>query len=243
MFPGREKLVKISGMVIAAACIAATVPVPAAKEAAPAAGAPKAERVLFLGNSITLHGPNASIGWTSNCGMAASAPEKDYVHLLLQRFTDAAGGRAPASKVANIATFERQHATFDIATSLKEHLDFKADVVILAIGENVPALATEEARMAFRKAVAGLLAALKASGAPTLVVRSCFWPNKAKDEILKQTCAEAGGIFVDISHLSADASSFARSERAFKHAGVAAHPGDKGMAGIADAIWKALRKP
>ena len=39
-------------------------------------------RVMFVGNSITLHGKNANIGWHNECGMAASSKEKDYVHLL-----------------------------------------------------------------------------------------------------------------------------------------------------------------
>jgi len=225
---------RTSGVVWAAAYLAATVTVAAAESK------PGAEKILFLGNSITLHGPNPGIGWEGNWGMAASAGEKDYVHLLLRRFTEAADGKEPASLVANIATFERQYDTFDVAAGLKKQLDFKADLVIVAIGENTPALATEEAQEKFRKAVARLLAALKESGAGTIVVRSCFWPNKAKDDALKQACAEAGGVFVDIGVLSADPGSFARSERAFQHTGVAAHPGDKGMAGIADAIWKAL---
>jgi hypothetical protein len=85
-----------------------------------------------------------------------------------------------------------------------------------------------------------LLQGLKADRRPAIVVRSCFWPNQAKDQILKQACLEVGGIFVDIGPLSKDESNYARSERQFQHAGVAAHPGDKGMQAIADAILAAI---
>jgi hypothetical protein len=74
-----------------------------------------------------------------------------------------------------------------------------------------------------------------------LIVRSCFWPDKTKDEILQQACAAAGGTFVDIRALGRDESNDARSERKIEHAGVAAHPGDKGMKAIADAILNALK--
>lgn len=50
-------------------------------------------RILFLGNSITLHGPAPEIGWTGNWGMAASVPDKDYVHQLLDRIS-----RRPAER-------------------------------------------------------------------------------------------------------------------------------------------------
>ena len=49
-----------------------------------------------------------------------------------------------------------------------------------------------------------------------------------------------GGVFVDISGLGKDESNYARSERSFAHGGVAAHPGDKGMQAIADALLKAI---
>ena len=39
-------------------------------------------RVTFVGNSITLHGVKPDIGWNNAWGMAASAKEKDYVHVL-----------------------------------------------------------------------------------------------------------------------------------------------------------------
>ena len=92
----------------------------------------------------------------------------------------------------------------------------------------------------FGDAVTKLLGELKKAGCPALLVRSCFWPDKAKDDILRECCREAGGTFVDISPLSKDESHFARSERQFAHAGVAAHPGDKGMKAIADALWQAI---
>ena len=36
----------------------------------------KGPRILFVGNSITLHGPRPEIGWTDNRGMAATLRPK-----------------------------------------------------------------------------------------------------------------------------------------------------------------------
>ena len=40
------------------------------------------KKILVVGNSILRHGPCKEIGWERDWGMAASAPEKDFVHLL-----------------------------------------------------------------------------------------------------------------------------------------------------------------
>lgn len=198
-------------------------------------------KVLYLGNSITLHGPAPKIGWTGNWGMAASAVEKDYVHLLTAEIGKASGVQ-PEVKVRNIAPFEVGYETFDIAKGLKEELDFQADLVIVAIGENVTAPATDEAKAAFAEAFAQLLAALQQHGDPVIFVRSSFWPNPTKDGIMRQTSADAGAIFIDISKLGHDQSNEASAERKFEHDGVAAHPGDKGMQAIADAIFAAIQE-
>lgn len=203
-------------------------------------------KILVLGNSITFHPP--SQGWTGNWGMAASAKEKDFAHRLLAHIEKAAHGK-PELRAYNIADFERQHASWDFTAALKDTAsgepiadDYAPDLIILAIGENVPALETPEARDGYEKAFASLLKRLDHSGHPTFIVRSCFWGNPAKDDIMRKVCGEAGGHFVDLKGLDADPLNYARAERDFEHPGVAGHPGDRGMAAIADAIWSVIQK-
>jgi len=218
-------------------------PAASAKEVAPPRGSVNAgKRLLFLGNSITLHGPSAKVGWPNNWGMAASAQEKDYVHVLANSLSRLWGSQ-PEVQIANIAEFERRYETYDLNAKLKQQLDFRAEIVIVAIGENVPALLSEGAQAKFKDNFARLLTALRSNAQPTLIVRSCFWANKAKDDIMRQACAAVGGVFVDISKLGKDESNYARSERSFAHAGVANHPGDKGMKAIADALLRAMTSP
>jgi len=233
-------------LALMAQAVGAEPPRQPAPSAAPAARQParigslRAGRVLFLGNSITLHGPLAEIGWAGNWGMAASAEDKDYVHLLTARIAQAAGAK-PEVRVRNIADFERQYGTFDVATGLKAEIEFKPDLVVVAIGENVPALDTETAKAAYAAAFARLLTQLKQAGSPALFVRSSFWPDPAKDDLMKRASAGAGATFIDIASLGREEANAARSERKIDHAGVAAHPGDRGMQAIADAIWAAIQ--
>jgi len=196
-------------------------------------------RILFLGNSITLHGPKADIGWAGNWGMAASSEDKDYVHLVTSALAQHTGSR-PQIMVSNIADFERNYATYDVDAQMKDLFAFDPDLVVLAIGENVPALGSEDARAQFKAGVMNILRCAMAKRHPLVVVRSCFWADAAKDEVLRQACQEADGIFVNAGPLGRDAANAARSERSFTHDGVAGHPGDKGMKALADAIVTAV---
>jgi hypothetical protein len=103
--------------------------------------------------------------------------------------------------IENIAEFERQYARYDVEKVLQEAFAFDADLVIVAIGENVPNLDSDQAKIQFREALRRLLRGLQADNRPAIVVRSCFWPSEAKDQILQQACQEVGGSFVDIGQL------------------------------------------
>lgn len=211
--------------------------------AATADEAPKlsgVRKILFLGNSITRHGPNADLDWHGDWGMAASAPGNDYVHLVAAAVA-ARAGREPEILVRNIADFERGYASYDVAEELKAPFAFDADLVVLAIGENVPAFASPEEGSKFQAGVAAILEGVRPGGRrPIVVVRGCFWPAEAKDDRLRAAAKDAGASYVDIGDIGRDPANAARSERPYKHDGVAAHPGDRGMKAIADAIITAV---
>ena len=198
------------------------------------------QKILFVGNSITKHGPKADIDWHGNWGMAATSEDKDYVHVVTKALA-AKHGVTPVIMVKNVADFERAHVGYDIAGKFVDAAAFKADLVILCIGENVAALKTPEAQAKYQEQVTALLKTLKSNPQAAIIVRSSFWANEAKDTAMRKACEAVGGTFVDISPLSKDEQNYARSERPYKHAGVANHPGDRGMAAIAEAIVKAVK--
>lgn len=200
----------------------------------------KPQKILFVGNSITSHGPKADIDWHGNWGMAATSLDRDYVHVVTKALATKQGAK-PEIMVKNVADFERKHVGYDIVGKYADAAAFKADLVILCIGENVAALKTPEAQAKYQEQVTALLKTLKSNPKAAIIVRSSFWPSEAKDTAMRKACEAVGGTFVDISALSKDERNYARSERPYKHAGVANHPGDRGMAAIAEEIVKAVK--
>ncbi len=132
-------------------------------------------QILFLGNSITCCPPNY---W----GLAASTAEKDYAHLLVRAINAKTGGsltliRATSprtsadgrvdlgeSNVVNIAdVFERGYASYS-AAKLQKQIAWKADIVVLQFGENIPP-ATFQAEV-FKASLKKLVADLQQSSNP-----------------------------------------------------------------------------
>lgn len=200
----------------------------------------KVSKILILGNSITRHAPKAEIGWFSDCGMAAGSLEKDYVHLLLEYLTPINNGKEPESIIKNIAAFEREYASFDIAATLDAFKNFHPDLALLCIGENIPAPQNSKDEKSLLSSLKNLVSLLRKNGNPAIFVRSCFWADPKKDNLLRLLCADTGAHFIDISCLHENEENFARSERSFTNVDVGNHPGDRGMSAIALAIGKAI---
>ena len=189
-------------------------------------------RVLIYGNSIALHAPKADIGWTNCWGMAASAPEYDFAHLVVAGLEKGLGKKADF-RIRNLAALER-HFTTNIATvaEIAADADWKPDYVVVAIGENVPNIGTSNAA-AYRKFLADMARPFVEGGA-RVVLRSPFWVNASKAECTANAAADVGAVYVDAGPLG-----FKDENKAiglFAHTGVANHPGDLGMKCLADLI-------
>ncbi len=208
-------------------------------------------KILFLGNSITFSpGPILEIGWEGNWGMAASAVEKDYVHLLTSAVATEAGG-VPTTMVSNIADdFERSYTNpgYDVNVVFASQLAFEADVVILQIAENIgSSLDTETDKALFEQRLGELLTALKGRGQPEIFVTSGIMnANAIKDQIKQTLCAAMDCVFVDLNAFRADPLHYAYSDayQTFSPeaygSGVTIHPGDTGMAMIADTVYREM---
>jgi lysophospholipase L1-like esterase len=199
-------------------------------------------RVAFIGNSITLHGPKDDIDWHGNWGMAATEAERDYVHRLAKRLEEATK-RKPQVSVRNLADFERGYDKYDLESGLAETVAFQPELVVVSLGENVPALDTDQKVESFEAAFQKLLQRLQSQSGntpPQILVRGTFWRDDAKEGAMKRAAEKVKARFVSLEGLDQDPLNFGRSERPWKHAGVGGHPGDRGMERIAERIWGAI---
>lgn len=191
------------------------------------------KRILFLGNSITLHETNSDIGWNCNWGMAASCEENDYVHIVLKGLEKKYG--AVNYCITNVGEWEKNYWKQDVLESFYASADFGADIVIVRLGENVNRLKLAECD--FEKYFETFVRYFTGK-AKKIIITDLFWQYKEIDEKIKNVCQRIHGCFVGLADLGYDDENKALG--LFWHEGVALHPGDKGMAKIAERILAAI---
>ena len=88
--------------------------------------------VVILGTSIVLHGPDPSIGWYGNWGMAASSIDSDFVHILIRNLQSK--NNRIVVKYRNIADFETGFTSFLLGSVVSLR---SGDIIVMKISENV----------------------------------------------------------------------------------------------------------
>ena len=185
-------------------------------------------KILVVGNSITRHGPKPDIGWERDWGMAASAPEKDYVHLLYAKLR--AAGVSPFMMIRQASGWEIGYLNEGILDKFAEERAFDADIVIYRLGENVK----KETKYAFREKLEAFINHICPRG--KVVFTTNFWKNEIVDDGIRDLAAKRGEPCVDIVCTAEDQMAL----EPFDHKGVAMHPGDKGMEMIAEKLGDAV---
>jgi hypothetical protein len=202
--------------------LAAPVATPAAAQTIPPAPQP-ALRILFAGNSLTYGRIHAE--WPGGWGMAASAPDRDYVHRT-QLLLAAATGRVPEIAVASLDLNRDEYFAEAQATAAA----FGADIAVVQMGDQAWALPEAEYKTRLRMVARWF--------APARLVITGSWYQTHCEQWNRDVAAELGATFVPLHDLYAPAN-WQYADCAVP-GGVCGHPGDRGMALIAERVAQAV---
>lgn len=196
---------------------------------------------LAIGNSITQHWVTEF--WWNEIGMAASEEDKDYVHLV------ANGLDQEDVDVVVLCYYLWEVQAADRAETymiLDPYLSPDLDLITIQLGENADDTATLE--VDFEELLRHIQ---KACPKAKIVLIGEFWRDEAKDAAKRQAAMNCGVIFVDLSEMwgypeyqaGMNAIVYDREGNAHEitHQGVAWHPGDLGMARIAELVLESLK--
>lgn len=196
----------------------------------------KYNKILAIGNSITIH-PITSFWW-GEWGMAASEREKDWVHLVLAH-AKLANPSAMASAY-NFVNWEQANTSAErraVLPELDTFLVADADCVIVKLCENIQTYTTLTED--FRELIQYVRSKCKNA---KVFVGGSWWNGEFRDDKIKAACDAEGVTFSSQSHLytvenQCGLGTIVKGDDGQDHvvdnAGVAGHPGDKGMQEIA----------
>ncbi len=195
-----------------------------------------------IGNSITVHAPNEV--WWNGIGMAASAEDRDYVHLAAEQLTGIYGKTAVHPLYCY--AWETAEDRGGKLAMLDAYLDEQLQLVTIQLGENVEDLTCfGQDFEALIRYVQG-----KAPQARILVIGD-FWSNGDRDRMKQEAAEKTGAGFVSLEEIRDDPEYQAGigavvydpegNPHTVENADVAGHPGDRGMQYIADRLIEALK--
>ena len=189
------------------------------------------QRIAFVGNSLTRLAPIPAYGWHGYWGMAATQPDRDYVHRVQLKLAAANG------YISEIMTsYADVHDATYVTQAAADVAAFAPSVLVVQMGDNA-GLGT--AYQAFRDAYTMLRNA--APGA-ALIYIGVWQADDIRNEYIRQIATEDGATFVPIHDIAADAGNLASAQGCTDVHGVCWHPSDAGMTLIANRVFQAIER-
>lgn len=186
--------------------------------------------VLILGNSITHHVPDQSLGWNGNWGMAASSADNDFESKLTQKLQHEYDAKVTAK---NIAVWEN-----DFKYDMNQFSDIsnqQYDILIIRLGENVNV--KSPGFLEYEKELNALINRYKSQNTK-VIITGTVWSSQEKDNIQEKVAKQNGYAYIPLLEFQADPKNYATGK--FANEQVAAHPSDYGMENIAELLFKRI---
>ncbi len=193
------------------------------------------KRILFLGNSITLHGCLPEIGWYGDYGMAASSKDKDYVHIVEKEI----GKKYPDSVfcICNVAKWECNYREYETVLNEYEYAaGFDADIIICKVGGNAASDESFDAKIFF-DSFSSLIRRFDKNKKAKIFIALEFYHHPA-NAVMKEYAEQNNIPYCLLEDLSEIDEMKALGR--FEHVGVQSHPGDTGMKEIASRILEMI---
>ena len=191
--------------------------------------------ILILGNSITHHVPDESIGWKGNWGMAATSEDKDFESLFTEKLQKQFTGYNVKVTAKNIAVWED-----DFKYNLDQFPDLlnqKYDILIIRLGENVNTSSPDFPN--YEKELNLLINRFKTENTK-VIITGTVWSSPEKDHIQEKVAKDNNFFYIPLIDFQSDPENYATGK--FTNEQVAAHPSDYGMKNIAELLFKAVEK-
>lgn len=199
---------------------------------------------VALGNSVTCN--VTSELWWGNWGMAATSPEKDYVHRIT-RWLEEEHEKDVSTTVINIKNWEVASKRNKKLEKYREYFTEETDLVTIQTGENI---VNNKENLA--SDYTNLLKMIKeqAPNAQILMLGEVLWPSEDIEAAKQSACEECGATFVKTRSFLKKYDTKFKSAVGIKVKGadgkkhkienetVAAHPNNAGMKKIANLFIK-----
>ncbi len=185
-------------------------------------------KILILGNSIVKHSPAPSLGWYGDWGMAATAPDRDFVHVFSDKLS-----RWDKFQVSvesqNIAYWENDFS-YEL-DQFPEVFGKSYDLIIVRLGENVSD--TDH----YEQALTDMVAQFKTDADQPVIITGVVWPDDAKEVIHRQVAQTNSYLYIPFDEFRSNSNNY--SWGLYENGALAAHPSDLGMAEIASLLYEA----
>ncbi len=184
------------------------------------------KHILVVGNSIVKHSPAPELGWTNDCGMAATPQETDFCGVIKTELKP--------------LTFTRKNVAYweaDFNYNLNNFTDvnsYQYDLIIIKVGENVSF--SPEYKQALKDMINHFKGGAKEN--VKIIIVSTIWWNDELNTVHSEVALEENYIYCDVNSIKEDYSNFAMNE--YENEAVRIHPNNKGMKFIADKILEKI---